>query len=140
MRHPYNLPLFLLYIIYIPISVLCLFIIVVCITVLKPFLFAILLSLSSRYYNSIVATQTASLGLVGLLLSVLPLYLFILICTLSTFFICSLFFSLFLSFSLSLCQHYLCLPSVLAESLPPTAIFPVSQPPLFKPSSRAQAL
>ena len=37
------------------------------------FHFAVLLSLSSRYYSSSVATRTASLGLVGLLLSILPL-------------------------------------------------------------------
>ena len=35
--------------------------------------------LSSRYYNSSVATRTASFGLVGLLLFVLPLYSFILL-------------------------------------------------------------
>ena len=38
------------------------------------FHFAVLLSLSSRYYSSSVATRTASLGPAGLLMSVLPLF------------------------------------------------------------------
>ena len=41
------------------------------------FHFAVLLSLSSRYYNSSVATRTAPLGPVEQLLSVLPLYSFL---------------------------------------------------------------
>ena len=43
-------------------------------SLLGAFHFAVLLSLSSRYYSSSIATQTASLDPVGLLLSVLLLY------------------------------------------------------------------
>ena len=44
----------------------------------EVFPFAVLLSLSCRYYSSCVAKRTASLGPVGLLMFVLPLYSFLL--------------------------------------------------------------
>ena len=65
-----NLHLFLL---------LLLFLLPLLFLLLLFFHFAVLLSLSSIYHSSSVATLTASLGPIGLLLSVLSLYSFILL-------------------------------------------------------------